>query len=74
MYADVFEWFMVCWQEGSSNDQLFDRLEQALKEAESSNQKAFEESDRRVKAEMNATRAMRQVMSSAFQALFSPLL
>ncbi|MBA0634721.1 hypothetical protein Godav_005310 [Gossypium davidsonii] len=46
--------------EGSSNDQLFDRLEQALKEAESSNQKAFEESDRRVKAEMNATRAMRQ--------------
>ncbi|TYI19439.1 hypothetical protein ES332_A07G165200v1 [Gossypium tomentosum] len=47
-------------EEGSSNDQLFDRLEQALKEAESSNQKAFEESDRRVKAEMNATRAMRQ--------------
>ncbi|KAH1130096.1 hypothetical protein J1N35_001474 [Gossypium stocksii] len=46
--------------EGSSNDQLFDRLEQALKEAESSNQKAYEESDRRVKAEMNATRAMRQ--------------
>ncbi|MBA0790865.1 hypothetical protein Gohar_015482, partial [Gossypium harknessii] len=47
-------------EEGSSSDQLFDRLEQALKEAESSNQKAFEESDRRVKAEMNATRAMRQ--------------
>lgn len=74
MYVDVFEWFVVCWQEGSSNDHLFDQLEQALKEAESSNRKAFEESDRRVKAEMNATRAMRQVMSSAIQALFSPLL
>lgn len=51
------------WQEGSGNDQLFDQLEQALQEAETSNRKAYEESNRRVKAEMDAVRAMRQVMS-----------
>ncbi|XVF33321.1 hypothetical protein REPUB_Repub17cG0158400 [Reevesia pubescens] len=47
-------------EEGSSNDQLYDQLEQALQEAESSNRKAFEESERRVKAEMNAVRVTRQ--------------
>ena len=58
------------WQEGSSNDQLHDKLEQALQEVESSNRKAFEESDRRVKAEINAAGAMRRVMSSAILPLF----
>lgn len=56
------------WQEGSSNDQLYDQLEQALQEVESLNRKASEESERRVKAEMNTVRAMRQVTSSALNA------
>ncbi|GMI73611.1 hypothetical protein like AT2G45910 [Hibiscus trionum] len=56
-------------EEGSRNDQLFDQLEQALQEVESSNRKAFEESDRRVKAEMNAARAMRQV--ETFERLYN---
>ncbi|GMJ00916.1 hypothetical protein like AT2G45910 [Hibiscus trionum] len=56
-------------EEGSSNDQLFDQLEQALQEVESSNRKAFQESERRVKAEMNAARAMRQ--AKTFERLFN---
>ncbi|KAK8557912.1 hypothetical protein V6N13_008740 [Hibiscus sabdariffa] len=56
-------------EEGSSNDQIFDQLEQALQEVESSNRKAFEESERRVKAEMNAARAMRQVKT--FERLYN---
>ncbi|XP_039047994.1 U-box domain-containing protein 33-like isoform X2 [Hibiscus syriacus] len=61
---------MLCSrEEGSSNDQLFDQLEQALQEAESSNRKAFEESDKRVKAEMNAARAMRQ--AKTFERLYN---
>ncbi|KAE8709412.1 U-box domain-containing protein 33, putative isoform 2 [Hibiscus syriacus] len=56
-------------EEGSSNDQLFDQLEQALQEVESSNRKAFEESDKCVKAEMNATLAMRQ--AKTFERLYN---
>ncbi|XWS46103.1 hypothetical protein CRYUN_Cryun14cG0034700 [Craigia yunnanensis] len=55
--------------EGSTNEQLYDQLEQALQETESSNRKAFEESERRVKAEMNAARAMRQ--AKAFERLYN---
>ncbi|WRX07987.1 Protein kinase domain - like 10 [Theobroma cacao] len=55
--------------EGSGNDQLFDQLEQALQEAETSNRKAYEESNRRVKAEMDAVRAMRQ--AKAFERLYN---
>ncbi|XVF33322.1 hypothetical protein REPUB_Repub17cG0158500 [Reevesia pubescens] len=41
--------------EGSSNDhQPFDKLEEALSEAEKSNQEVFEELDRHVKAQKNA--------------------
>ncbi|XVF22539.1 hypothetical protein REPUB_Repub12eG0180900 [Reevesia pubescens] len=47
--------------EGSSNDQLFDKLEQALLNAQKSHQEAFEVLDKRVKAEKNALNAvMRQ--------------
>ncbi|OMP00409.1 hypothetical protein COLO4_12718 [Corchorus olitorius] len=55
--------------EGSSNDQIYDQLEQALQEAETSNRKAFEESERRIKAEMNAVNAMRQ--AKAFERLYN---
>ncbi|XVF73178.1 hypothetical protein PTKIN_Ptkin12aG0180300 [Pterospermum kingtungense] len=56
-------------EEGSSNDQLYEQLEQALQEVESSNKKASEESERRVKAELNAVRAMRQ--AKAFERLYN---
>ncbi|XVE77150.1 hypothetical protein DITRI_Ditri13aG0038300 [Diplodiscus trichospermus] len=55
--------------ERSSNEQLYDQLEQALKEAESSNRKAFEESERRIKVEIDAVRAMRQ--AKAFERLYN---
>ena len=54
-------------QEESSNDQLFDKLEQALLDAEKSNGEAFEELERRVKAEKNALNTIiRQVVSPLF--------
>ena len=61
---------MTFWQEGGTNEQLYDQLEQALQETESSNRKAFEESERRIKAEMNAARDMRQVISFGIHPFF----
>ena len=58
-------------QEVSNNDQPFDKLEQALLDAEKSNQESFEELDRHVKAQKNAFNAvMLQVRSPLFLALF----
>ncbi|XP_022757364.1 U-box domain-containing protein 33-like isoform X2 [Durio zibethinus] len=56
-------------EEVVSSDHLYDQLEKALQEAESSNRKAFEESEGRVKAEMNAVRAMRQ--ATRFERLYN---
>ncbi|XWS46101.1 hypothetical protein CRYUN_Cryun14cG0034600 [Craigia yunnanensis] len=44
--------------EVSNNDQPFDKLEQALLDAEKSNQESFEELDRHVKAQKNALNAV----------------
>lgn len=55
-------------KEVAMTNSMIDQLEQALQEVESLNRKASEESERRVKAEMNTVRAMRQVTSSALNA------
>lgn len=48
-------------QDGNLQDELFDRLQQYVEEAENSRREAYEESIRRGKAEKKAIEARRKV-------------
>ncbi|KAE8697586.1 putative U-box domain-containing protein kinase family protein [Hibiscus syriacus] len=54
------------FHEGSGDDKLFDELEQTLLIAEKSNQEAFDELDRRMKADKDALKAVVTEMKSSY--------
>lgn len=55
------------------SNELYDRLEQFVVEAESSREKAYEESIRRRKAEKEVIDVIRQVKSQHFFLIFLPI-
>ena len=58
------------WQEGSSDDQLLDQLQQAQEEAGKWRREAYEEANRREKAEKAVIEATRKVKLFALKQFF----